>query len=178
MPQPVLIVPYDPAWPEAFRAERALLAAALGSDRFRFEHIGSTAVPGLGAKPVLDILLGAPALSEIDAAIGRIEALGYVYVPEYEREIPDRRFFRKDMNGLRTHHVHAVETDGDFWRKHLLFRDHLRSHPEAAEAYHRLKRDLARRFRNDRDAYTDGKTQFIREALEAARAERAGEREV
>ena len=171
MAREVTVVEYDPAWPDAFRAEADVLLARFEPGAARVEHIGSTAVPGLGAKPIIDIMLGAGGLRDIERAIPSIESLGYVYVPELEAEMPERRFFRKDTNGCRSHHLHGVRFDGVFWQDHLLFRDYLRSHPDVAGAYHDLKRRLASRFRSDPHAYTYGKNPFIEEVLVSARLE-------
>lgn len=167
----IRIVGYDPAWPAAFESEAARILALFADGSTRIEHIGSTAVPGLGAKPIIDIMLGAPELGEIDAAVPGIESLGYQYVPEHEAEMPERRFFRKERGGRRTHHLHAVEVGGAFWRDHLLFRDFLRSHADVARAYHDLKAELAGRFASDPEAYMDGKDAFIKRVMEEARGE-------
>jgi GrpB-like predicted nucleotidyltransferase (UPF0157 family) len=166
-----VIVPYDVAWPQTFRTEAGLLLALFEPGGVRIEHIGSTAVPGLGAKPIIDIMLGAPRLVDIEQLIPSIESLGYEYVPEYEAEMPDRRYFRKDTDGRRSHHLHGVELGGVFWRDHLLFRDYLRSHSEVAEEYYQLKLGLSERFRTDGHAYTHGKDSFIAAALASARLE-------
>jgi GrpB-like predicted nucleotidyltransferase (UPF0157 family) len=166
----IRIVDYDPAWPDAFSREAARLLGLFERGVARIEHIGSTAVPGLGAKPIIDLMLGARELSDIEAVIPAIESLGYEYVPRHEAEMPERRFFRKEKRGRRTHHLHAVEFDGAFWRDHLLFRDFLRSHADVARAYCELKVDLAGRFFSDREAYMDGKDPFIKRVLERVRA--------
>jgi GrpB-like predicted nucleotidyltransferase (UPF0157 family) len=158
---PVEIAPYDPAWPAAAAAEAEAILRACGDLLRRVEHIGSTAVPGLAAKPTLDLLGGVRTLADAAACIAPLSALGYAYVPEYEADLPERRYFRKGPAGARTHHLHVVALDGAFWSDHLRFRDHLRSDRSAADAYERLKRDLAARHRADRDAYTRAKTTFI-----------------
>ena len=140
---------------------------AIGEHIVAVEHSGSTAVPGLGAKPIIDILIGVRKLSDAGACIEPLEALGYHYVPEYEAEIPDRRYFRRGRP--RTHHVHMVEVGGDFWVNQLLFRDYMRANPEVAREYYALKKRLAEEHREDRDAYTDAKTDFVMGALGRAR---------
>jgi GrpB-like predicted nucleotidyltransferase (UPF0157 family) len=172
MQAPIVIVDYDPRWPEMFRAERDAILSATGPRLVAIEHVGSTAVPGLGAKPIIDIMAGVRRLAEAAECIAPLAPLGYRYLPEYEALIPDRRFFRKGPPGPITHHLHLVELGGDFWERHLLFRDYLRTHPEAAEAYYQLKRQMAARFSPDRNAYTDSKTQFIRSVEDRARRER------
>jgi len=169
---PIVIVAYDPAWPLRFQQERDLILGTCGTDAFvRIEHIGSTAVPGLGAKPIVDIMPGLRSLADAPRLTPLLETIGYEYVPTLESDLPERRFFRKDVAGERAFHLHIVETTSGFWERHVLFRDYLRAHPEAAAAYERLKRRLAAEYGSDRVGYTDAKTEFIRSIEEAAREE-------
>lgn len=159
---PVFVVPYDEAWPSLYEEERHLIERAIGPFVEEIEHIGSTAVPGLAAKPVIDIMVGVGSLDDSPALVERLGAIGYEYVPELERHMPSRRYFRKQRGGRRTRQIHLVErSNSEWWDRHVLFRDHLRAHPEAAEEYARLKRGLSERFKVDRAAYTDAKTAFI-----------------
>ena len=162
----VQLSPYSPLWPAIFDYERGQLAAVLG-DAMRIEHIGSTAVPGLGAKPIIDVLVGAPDLPSIEARIPALQACGYQYVKEFERALPERRYFRRTDGQPGHFHVHAVACGGPFWTSHLAFRDALRSDAALAEEYWKLKTRLAARFPNDREAYTDGKGDFIRRVLDS-----------
>lgn len=157
----LLVVPYDPVWPTAFDEERVRLLNAFEGVEARVEHIGSTAVPGLCAKPVLDLMLGVPSLDDVEARRAALEEIGYHYVSEYEEEMPERRYFRRPAERPRTHHLHCVVTGGPFWRRHLVFRDRLRSDPDTAAAYGALKRALAERHAGDRVAYTEAKRPFI-----------------
>lgn len=172
----MVVVPYDPSWPAGFEQERVALAGIFPSSVATIEHIGSTAVTGLGAKPVIDIMLGVDQLAVVVERAAAIEELGYEYVPEYESELPDRRYFRKPVQRPRTHHLHAVERGGEFWRRHLTFRDLLRANPDTAQDYYALKRRLSRHYGHDRDAYTEAKTKFIERCLAHHRAQgdRAG----
>lgn len=163
------LVAYDPRWAARFEEEKARILEVAGSRLLAVEHVGSTAIPGILAKPVLDILGGVRTLADGDALVTRLAAIGYEYVPEYEAIIPDRRYFRKGPAGARTHHLHVVEHEGKEWRKMMGFRDYLRAHPAVAREYGELKRRLARTFRDDRDAYQEAKASFIRDVL--ARAE-------
>lgn len=164
------IVDHDPGWPAQFAAEAAALRAVLDPKLLLdMEHFGSTAVPGLAAKPVIDILL---AVASLDAAracfVAPLAGLGYVFWADNPKT--DRLFFVKGMppyGERRTHHVHVTEPDGELWRR-LPFRDHLRTHPADAARYERLKRDLARQHRNDREAYTDAKAAFVAEIMAKA----------
>lgn len=155
----VILAPYDPEWPHRFARERAALEVVFAGAGAVIEHIGSTAVPGLVAKPVLDLMLGVPDLAEATRRIGALEAAGYEYVPAYERQIPERRYFRKPRRGARAYHLHAVVEGGRLWTRHLAFRDHLRAHPGSAAAYADLKHELASRC--SKNEYTDAKGPFI-----------------
>lgn len=132
------------------------------------EHIGSTAVPGLGAKPVIDVMVGVPALAVVEERIPALDAIDYEYVREYETQFPERRYFRKPRRGPRAFHVHCVVAGGDFWIRHLAFRDYLRAHEDAAAAYEALKRDLAMRLA--KEEYTAAKSPFIERVVAAALA--------
>jgi GrpB-like predicted nucleotidyltransferase (UPF0157 family) len=162
---PVVVVPYDAAWPSRFRREARRLEVALRGATPVIEHIGSTSVPGLAAKPVIDLLVGVRSLDAFAGHADRLSACGYEYVPAYEATLPERRFFRRRLHGLRTHHVHVVELNGPGWRRYLAFRDRLRADAALAANYARLKSALAARFAADRDAYTEGKTGFVEAAL-------------
>jgi GrpB-like predicted nucleotidyltransferase (UPF0157 family) len=166
---PVIVVPYDEAWPSLFEEERTRIEGAIGPWVEEIEHVGSTAVSGLAAKPVIDIMVGVKSLDESPILVERLVDIGYEYVPEFERVLPFRRYFRKMREGRRTHQIHLVErSNAEWWDRHLLFRDYLRAHPEAAQDYARLKRDLSRRLGGDRVAYTDAKSGFISEIVRRA----------
>jgi GrpB-like predicted nucleotidyltransferase (UPF0157 family) len=165
LPVPVTIVDYDLAWPERFQAESARIMAATRGLIVTIEHFGSTSVPGLAAKPIIDLLAGVMALADADQAIAPIESLGYIYVPQYEDIFPERRYFRRTDGERPTHHLHVVEIGSDFWERHLRFRDLLRADPELAGRYAALKRELAARYGRDRVGYTDAKTEFIEAAM-------------
>jgi GrpB-like predicted nucleotidyltransferase (UPF0157 family) len=169
----IAVVDYDPGWPARFAAERAAIAHALGDLVVAIEHIGSTAVPGLPAKPIIDLLVGVRGLAEARArAVAPLGALGYAYIPAYEAWLPNELFFRKGMPGPWTHHAHLMEPANPRWADFLAFRDHLRAHPEQAAAYAAEKRRLAARFGDDIAGYRTGKDGFINAAMARARAER------
>ena len=162
----ISVVEYDPSWPTKFAEEAQKLREVIRTNLAGIEHVGSTAVPGLSAKPIIDILVGVHSLEAAKAAIPEIEALGYGYWRE--DTIPRRLYFVKGLppNGPRSHHIHLVEKDTEFWRTHLLFRDVLRADPDEAKHYAELKLRLAAQFANDREAYTDGKSDFIQAVLD------------
>lgn len=163
----VVISPYSAEWPRHFRAVREELLAVFAPAAIAVEHVGSTAVPGLAAKPVIDVLLGAGALADVEAKIARLGERGYAYVPKYERELPLRRYFVKPAAALPRIHLHAVELGSRFWREHLAFRDALRADPALRTGYEALKLRLARKFADDKSAYTEAKGPFIRSAVAA-----------
>ncbi|MFQ6000681.1 MAG: GrpB family protein [Anaerolineae bacterium] len=168
MSSSIRLVDYDPKWPILYEEEKASILGAIGDFILDIQHIGSTAVPGLGAKPIIDIMVAIRGLALIEKCIQPLQTIGYEYRGEYG--IPGRHFFRKppgDLGG-RTHHLHMVERESDFWERHILFRDSLRAHPEEAQRYYELKKQLAAKFVSDRDAYTDAKTSFIESVFKKA----------
>ena len=167
--QPIEVVDYDRDWPRQYVAERDRIDAAIGDVALAIEHVGGTAVPGLPAKPVIDLMVGVEDIERAGPAVAGLINLGYEYVPELESQLPDRRYFRR--GSPESHHVHMVPVSSDYWAEHLLFRDYLRTHPQAAEEYGKLKLGLAGRHRLDRDAYRAGKVPFIDTVVAAARRE-------
>ena len=165
-PRAVELSAYSPLWPAVFGIERERLLKVFAPVEVAIEHIGSTAVPGLGAKPIIDMMLGAPSLAAIDARIADLEAEGYRYVPEFEKAMPERRYLVKPDGQPGSFQLHAVVKDTAFWKRHLAFRDALRADPRLAQEYWKLKQRLSARFPNDRAAYTDAKAAFIRAAVE------------
>jgi GrpB-like predicted nucleotidyltransferase (UPF0157 family) len=165
--EPVRIVSYDPDWPARFEEERALLAGVVGHwAAGGIHHVGSTAVAGLDAKPVIDILVGVRDLEESRGCFDRIATLGYLYAPYRAEEM---HWFCKPDPRRRTHHLHLVPTTSARFRDELAFRDYLRAHGDVASAYASLKRRLAQKFEHDRDGYTHAKTAFILATLRLAR---------
>ena len=163
---PIEVAPYDASWPAAFEQERALLAEALGPWLAGPpEHIGSTAVPGLAAKPVIDIMAPVHTLAASRPAIEAARELGYVHYP-YKPDV--MHWFCKPSAAHRTHHLHLVPLGSPLWRERLAFRDALRADPELRASYQALKLDLAQRHRLVREAYTDAKTPFIEQVLRQA----------
>lgn len=166
MPQldePIRLVPYDPAWPGRFTAEATGLQVAIGDYAGGgIHHVGSTAVPGLDAKPTIDVLVGIDSLEVSRAAFDPLAELGYLYAPYRAEEM---HWFCKPHPSRRTHHLHLVPTDSERFRNELAFRDRLRSDRTVADEYAVLKHDLAQRFADDREAYTEAKAEFIRRVL-------------
>jgi GrpB-like predicted nucleotidyltransferase (UPF0157 family) len=144
-----------------FEAESHLSRRLFLPEAVEIEHIGSTAVPGMPAKPVIDVLLGASSLGSIERQIQTLTSHGYRYVPEFEDELPQRRYFVKPAQGEAQFHMHAVESGCQFWRDHLAFRDVLRTDRRVFDGYLTLKRSLAESLKMDRDSYTRAKAPFI-----------------
>jgi GrpB-like predicted nucleotidyltransferase (UPF0157 family) len=166
---PIEVVSYDPAWPSKFAAERVLLHEVLAPWLTgAIEHIGSTAVPGLAAKPIIDLMAPVASLDESRPAIAAAERIGYVYYP-YKAEV--MHWFCKPSVAYRTHHLHLVPAGSALWRERIAFRDALRRNPALAAEYSELKLRLAAIYRWDREAYTEAKEPFIRRVLESLDAE-------
>jgi GrpB-like predicted nucleotidyltransferase (UPF0157 family) len=162
---------YDPRWPALFDEECERLQGVFGP-AVAIEHIGSTSVPGLAAKPIIDLLIGVQSLAEAKSTcIEPLRALRYTYIPEYETWLPAELFFRKGIPGPWTHHVHVMEPSNPRWQDHLLFRDHLRAHPETASAYGSLKKSLALAFGDDIAGFTNAKHAFVKTVIAKARSE-------
>lgn len=166
----VIIVEYDPNWVFLFEQEAARIRAVVEADLVtQIEHFGSTAVPGLAAKPIIDLLVGVRSLAEAkQVAVSQLEHLGYAYW--FDNPNPRRMFFVKGLppNSPRTHHIHMVEPDSVLWER-LLFRDYLRKHSDEAAHYEQLKYNLARHFSSDREAYTMEKADYIESVMQKAR---------
>lgn len=162
MSRPVRLVDYDPSWVILYEEERRRVLKVAGNLIVRVEHIGSTAVPNLGAKPVIDMMVAVSSLSDAEKCIEPLQEIGYEYRPQGEVFFPERRYFRKGRPPREQHyHLHMVELESGFWKRHLLFRDYLRTHPEAAQEYFELKKRLASKYGSDREGYTEAKTSFI-----------------
>ncbi len=158
----ITIVRWDPDWPGRFAAEAERLRAALGDAAVRIEHVGSTAVPGLAAKPVIDVQISVRSLRPARRYRVPLEALGYAYTPHYDDFGEDRLpFFGRPRRPPRSFHVHVCEAESEDERRHLAFRDWLVEHPEDARAYEMLKRELARRRWRTRDDYAKAKSRFV-----------------
>jgi GrpB-like predicted nucleotidyltransferase (UPF0157 family) len=158
----VCVVAPDPTWKHQFDVEAACIADALGGLVVAIHHIGSTAIPGIFAKPIIDILLEVHDIQVLDARTSAVEILGYEAMGEFG--IARRRYFRRNgASGIRTHQIHSFQANDVEIERHLAFRDYLAEHSEAALAYSDLKRVLAAQHPNDINAYMDGKDPFIKE---------------
>lgn len=157
----VEVVPHDPSWSQAYRVESQSIHGALGGNVKEIHHIGSTAIPGMHAKPIIDLMVEVVDLSGVDQSNSRMEALGYEVMGEFG--IVGRRYFRKELaGGVRTHNVHVFEAGTDNVKRHLAFRDYMKAHPDEADQYGRLKQGLAEKFPKDIYGYMDGKDVMIK----------------
>jgi GrpB-like predicted nucleotidyltransferase (UPF0157 family) len=170
----VFLVDYDPSWPVRFEAERQLILAAAGGLVLDVLHVGSTAIPGLPAKPVIDVCALVRSLEDAPACIAALASIEYHYFPYAEDVHPDRRWFCKPNPAARTHHLHLTPRGSGYQRVVLAFRDFLRVHADVAADYCALKQRLAAEFPNDREAYTLGKSQFVQDILRRVEAEQGG----
>jgi GrpB-like predicted nucleotidyltransferase (UPF0157 family) len=160
------IAEYDKDWPAQFEQEKARVVSALGIDEGCVVHVGSTSVPGLAAKPIIDMMVGIPAVEEAGRRVTLLEDIGYEHRGE---TVPGTLYIRKETP--RRYNLHLTEHRGVFWEDHLLFRDHLRAHSDSRERYETLKRELMSRLAADPPAYNDGKSDFIRATMADARRE-------
>jgi GrpB-like predicted nucleotidyltransferase (UPF0157 family) len=169
----IRLEPHNPEWALLYERERARLGAALGDHVLDLQHVGSTAIPGIWAKPILDSAAAVAAYEAAAVCIAPLEALGYTY--RGENGIPRRRYFvQRTPDGETTLvHLHMLEVHSAEWENHLLFRDYLRAHTVDAQAYQALKEGLMARYPHDRGAYTEGKEAFVARILVQARLQRA-----
>ncbi|GAB4283695.1 MAG: GrpB family protein [Oscillatoriaceae cyanobacterium] len=169
----VEVVSHNPQWADAFAVESQQIADALGENVVAIHHIGSTAIPMIYAKPIIDLLVEVKDINQVNQQNYSMELLGYEVMGEFG--IPGRRYFRKhNPAGMRTHHVHIFEVGSPQIERHLNFRDYMIAHPEAAQKYSELKRELAQKYPNDIEKYMDGKDGFIQEIDQKAARWRLG----
>lgn len=173
MPEPlglkrgtVNVVAYQPSWAVAFENEKQQLLNVLGKDVLAIEHVGSTSVPGLAAKPIIDMLAAVDNLLVYKQLIEPLTALGYEFMPE--RVFADRVFFPKGPRENRTHHLSLAVKNSDGWHKTIAFRDYLRKNPSARNKYQSLKTELAAKYPTDRASYTKAKEQLIERLINEA----------
>lgn len=168
--RPAIIADYDPQRVTLYEEEERRILEVIGHIIVEIEHIGSTAVRDLGAKPVIDIMVAVDSLSDVKKCIEPLQRIGYEYRPQHEASFPERRFFRKGHPPKEQHyHLHMVELTRDCWKKELLFRDYLRTHPKVAHEYYELKKRLAK---YGSEGYNTAKTPFIESVVARAKAEK------
>ena len=164
----VALVPYDEQWPALFATEQERLLRLFPRQLLQVEHFGSTAVPGIPAKPIIDILAGVPSMAVAESLVQPLLGSGYITSPKFNATLKDRRWFMRAAEGRRTHHLHLVVLGGGPWLERLRFRDLLRSNAELARRYANLKSKLASQHRQDREAYTIAKSEFVSSVVAGA----------
>jgi len=167
MTEPITIQEYDPQWPEEFETLRSRIAQVLDELAAAIEHIGSTAVPGLAAKPIIDVDILLRSAADFPLVCARLASLGYEH--QGDLGVAGREAFRT-APGQLAHHLYVCPPGSPEYSRHIAFRDYLRSHPQDASVYAALKRNLADKSATDREAYTQGKTDFVRQMLRRAGA--------
>jgi len=155
----------DPEWESRFVEAKKEILDACGDKIVSVEHMGSTSISGIMAKPEIDILVGVNNLEDIEGIIEPLREIGYPYYKNFEEFVPQRRYFRKSEGITPLVHMHIYEIDGDDYKKHVFFRDHLRTNPEIARDYENLKVRLLKQSSGDRGVYQDGKKEFIQKVL-------------
>ena len=155
----VKLFSYKPEWEKLYKKEEKLLRNAIGKYAEDIQHVGSTSIPGVKAKPIIDIIIGVKQLKIGEKCIKPLEELGYEY--KHDAGIRGRHFFAKGSEKNRTHYVHTVKLNGRFWKNCILFRDYLRKHKRAVKEYNELKDKLAEKYKDDRDKNTAKKDSFI-----------------
>ena len=156
----VEVVPYNPKWREMFKVESKRITEVLGENIVNLHHIGSTAIPNIYAKPIIDLLIEVKYIAKVDDFDSQMESLGYEVMGEFG--IVGRRYFRKhNHEGVRTHHIHIFEFGSKQIERHLAFRNYMIVHPEEAQKYSKLKCELAKKYPTNIEQYMDGKDSFI-----------------
>jgi len=158
----IIIQDYDPRWPQLFETLRSRIECVIQEMASAIEHVGSTAVPGLAAKPIIDMDVVLISATDLPVAIAKLGSVGYEH--RGDLGVAGREAFRSPTNDLR-HHLYVCPSSSPEYRRHISFRDYLRTHPTDANNYARLKRELVRKFGDDREAYTKAKSMFVAEIL-------------
>ncbi len=165
----VKLLAYSPKWEKLFEAEKKRLCSAIGKYALNIQHVGSTAISGMRAKPIIDIAVGVESLDIGKKCVKPLEKLGYEY--KHEAGVKGRHFFAKGPENNRTHYVHIEKLGSRPWQNHVLFRDYLCAHKKAVRKYSLLKEKLAKKYKNDRDTYTAKKHSFIEKIIKVAKRE-------
>lgn len=162
----VKVVPYRKKWGEEFEKERSRILEVCGDKVIAVEHIGSTSVPGLSSKPIIDIAVGIKRLKDAEKLLKPLKKLGYNFYKKFQQQ---RLFVAKGPDGKRTHYLHIMRYKGAKWESDQLFINYLRTHPKEVKRYGKLKEKLAKRHSNDRQGYSDGKNAFIKSIIAKAK---------
>ncbi len=161
----VKVVPYQKKWATEFEREKARILKVCGDKVVAVEHIGSTSVPGLAAKPIIDIAIGIKRLKDAKKLLPALRKLNYHFYKEFQRQ---RLFVAKGPDEKRTHYLHVMRYNGAKWKTDQLFKNYLRTHPKAVEQYSKLKQKLSKVHPDDRQSYADDKNNFIKSIIKKA----------
>lgn len=153
---------YQEEWKTLFKIEKIKIEKAIIDNFISIEHIGSTSIQNLAAKPIIDIMIGIQDFTKAENFVISLQDIGYKYIPEYETTFPERKFLIRFKNDIPTHHIHMVEYDSHFWRRHIFFREYLKQNPTTKENYESLKRNLELKEWKDGNEYASAKSEFIR----------------
>ncbi len=165
---PVELEDYNPLWLLAFHQEKKRISEVLPNMKLHIEHIGSTAIPLMPAKPIIDLMIGIDDLAQFDTVREALWQIDYIYDQVFENSVPDRRFFYRFSNGKISHQIHLVEYKSKFWVEKILFRDYLIANIDYAEEYYQLKIVLAEQYRQKRLLYSEAKGDFVNKILKLA----------
>ena len=167
----VKLVDHNPKWLKAFKDEKKQLQEIFGVDVLGVEHVGSTAIPGIKAKPIMDLMVAVPDIDDYEKYIEGLLKMGYQFRRDYRGTDQEHILFVKGPEEKRTHYLKLCELNSEFWDEHIIFRDYLIDHPEKAKEYEELKIELNKKYSKDRDTYTKMKEDFIKQILELATKE-------
>lgn len=159
----VELLPYTDKWKKLYSKEEKIILSLIKDYVIDIQHVGSTAIAGLNAKPIIDIIIGLKTFDYLAIIIQKLEANGYIYRPQSGTD--ERVLFVKGNDDIITHHIHVVKWNSDEWNNHVFFRDYLIKHDEIAKEYSNLKNKLGEKYKDDRYAYTDGKSEFIQNII-------------
>lgn len=163
----VKLVDHNPKWLTAFKNEKKQLQNIFGADLLGIEHIGSTSIPGIKAKPIMDLMIAVSNIGDYENYVEGLSKLGYQFMRD-NRDTQEHILFVKGSEEKRTHYLKLCELNSDFWNEHLIFRNYLINHPDKAKEYERLKIDLNKKYSDDRDSYTKKKANYIKNILKLA----------
>ncbi|MHA1222566.1 MAG: GrpB family protein [Candidatus Heimdallarchaeaceae archaeon] len=163
----VILKKHKKVWEELYQKEKELISQQIGKYVKEIQHIGSTSIPEIVAKPILDLAIALDSLANMEKVIEKLEEIGYEYKGKQGDQ--ERYMFVKQEKNCTTHHLHVMEKDSLEWKKHVVFRDYLISHPSEAKKYEKLKIKLGKKYRKEREKYTEGKEKFIKKTLEKAK---------
>ena len=166
----VKLVAYDPEWAALFKMEAVQIKELFGNRALGIEHVGSTSIPGMAAKPILDLMVAVDAIDDYATYAERLGKLGYFFRQD-NRDEQEHILFVKGAEEKRTHYLKLTTLNSDFWREHILFRDYLIHHPERAAEYRQLKRNLLEKYADERARYTEEKAAFIKQTIALAKRE-------